>query len=78
MTPMKTTIEIDEALLGNVMALTGVKTRRAAVDYALREAEKKAKVDWLVREAPPDDAFAGAVDAEYDLLALRDREAPEA
>lgn len=75
---MKTTIDIDEALLQRVMELTGVKTRRGAVDYALREAEKSARVIRLVREAPPDDAFGRAVAEDYDVIALRAREIPDA
>ena len=39
---MKTTIDIDERRLKRVMELTGAKTRKAAVNYALREAEKGA------------------------------------
>ena len=74
---MKTTIDIDEKLLTSVMALTGVKTRRGAVDYALREAENSAKVERLVRESPPDDAFKAAVAEGYDLGTLRDQEIPQ-
>jgi hypothetical protein len=74
---MKTTIDIDEKLLGSVMELTGVKTRRGAVDYALREAEKSAKVARLVRESPPDHAFKDAVAEGYDVIALRDQEVPK-
>ena len=73
---MKTTIEIDEALLLNVMALTGVKTRRGVIDYALREAEKSAKVAQLVRDAPADYLFKDAVEDGYDPLALRAQERP--
>jgi hypothetical protein len=74
---MKTTIDIDENLLTSVMTLTGVKTRRGAVNYALREAEKSAKVERLVRESPPDEAFKAAVAEGYDIAALRDQEIPE-
>jgi Arc/MetJ family transcription regulator len=74
---MKTTIEIDETLLKSVMKLTGFKTRRAAVDYALHEAEKAAKVAHLVREAPPARAFRSAVDDSYDILSLREQEKPK-
>ena len=75
---MKTTIDIDEELLVSVMTLTGVKTRRAAIDYALREAEKSAKLAHLVREAPPDVVFGEAVDPGYDVVALRNKEVPDA
>ena len=47
---MKTTVELDEKLLKRVMDLTGAKTRRAAIDYALHEAEKSAK---LINQSSP-------------------------
>ena len=34
---MRTNIEIDDEVLREVQRLTGSKTKRAAVDYALRE-----------------------------------------
>ena len=34
---MRTNIEIDDALIAKVMAATGIKTKREAVDTALRE-----------------------------------------
>jgi Arc/MetJ family transcription regulator len=74
---MKTTIEIDEVLLKRVMALTGVKTRRSVVDYALRELAKGATVAKLVKEAPADYEFGDALDSSYDPVALREREVPE-
>ena len=71
---MKTTIDIDERRLKNVMKLSGAKTRKAAVDYALREAEKSGRIDWLIREALPGSEFADAVDPNYDVRAVRNRE----
>ena len=68
---MKTTIDIDEKRLKRVMELTGVRTRKAAVDYALREAEKAGRIDKLVREALPGSEFKDAVDPGYDILRLR-------
>ena len=35
---MRTNIEIDDALLGRFMAAVGIKTKREAVDVALRDA----------------------------------------
>ena len=34
---MRTMIDIDERLMADVMRLTGVRTKREAVDFALRE-----------------------------------------
>lgn len=53
---MRTNIVIDEQLIENCLKVTGLKTRRAVVDYALRELlrrerqaqirELKGKVTW--------------------------------
>ena len=71
---MKTTIEIDEIRLGRVMKLTGMKTRRAAVDYALAEAEKAAKMRALFEKPLPAEAYRTAVAPGYDVRAAREAE----
>ncbi len=54
---MRTNIDIDDALLGEAMALTGAKTKKQAVNEALRDQVKqrravksllslKGKVEW--------------------------------
>ena len=73
---MKTTIEIDERRLSSVMKLTGLKTRKAAVNYALCSAERQASLDRLLERALPDEAYRTAVDPHYNLAALRKRERP--
>jgi Arc/MetJ family transcription regulator len=73
---MKTTIEIDETLLKRVMRLAGLKTRKSTIAYALREAEKSARVEHLLTHALDGEAFTDAVDPEYDLISLRDQERP--
>lgn len=40
---MRTNIDIDESLLDRVRALTGAKTKREAVDVALRELVARAE-----------------------------------
>ncbi len=45
---MKTTIDLDEDKLGRVMALTGIKTRREAIDFALTEAERFARIKKML------------------------------
>ena len=74
---MKTTIVLDEEKLRRVMRLTGLKTRKAAIDFALTEAERIARVEsfyrkpfYVVSEGEP------VVDPEYDLAALREGETP--
>ena len=74
---MKTTIDIDEKRLKRVMELSGLKTRKAAVDYALRRAESVANIDRMVREALPDDTYLDAVDPSYDVQGTRMKEAGE-
>ena len=71
---MKTSLDIDDAKLRRLMKLTRIKTRKGAIDYALREAEKAARLRNLVREAAPGEDFRDAVDPAYDLLALRSKE----
>ena len=68
---MKTTIEIDEEKLDKIMRLSGIATRKEAVDWALTEAVRLAvmndieKHPWTVAEAKE------AVDPDYDVLAIR-------
>lgn len=38
---MRTTIDIDEELLAKVMKITGLKSKSAAVNYALEEVVKR-------------------------------------
>ena len=70
---MKTTVELDEKRLATVMKLTGLGTRKAAVDYALRVAERAASLDCLMERALPDEAYRTAMDPHYDVVALRNR-----
>lgn len=69
---MKTTIELDEKKLENVMRLKGFKTRKAALDYALSEGERRAKIDALLREPPSSDSGPW-IAPDYDYKALRRR-----
>lgn len=74
-TRMKTTIDLDEKKLRNVMKLKGIKTRREAIDYALAEAERRAKLDVLLREPLPE--IKGAWLREgYEVKDLRELDKP--
>lgn len=73
---MKTTVELDEARLKRVMRLANVRTRREAVDLALREAERAFRINQLLANPLPGHQYADAVDADYDVLAQRQRERP--
>lgn len=68
---MKTTIEIDEGKLKSIMRLTGLGTRKDAVDWALTEALRIAEIDRIA-ETPWDAGFLkDAVDPNYDVIAVR-------
>jgi hypothetical protein len=70
---MKTTVELDEEKLLRVMSLGGFTTRKAALDYALTEAEKKARLiafekkPFYVTNEP-------VVVPGYDVSAIRQKE----
>lgn len=68
---MKMTIEIPEDVLAEVMALTGRQTKREAVEYALREAARRAKQHRIWSEglqATPEQLAADAAPKPSDLL----------
>jgi Arc/MetJ family transcription regulator len=68
---MKTTIDIDEKKLVVVMKLTGVRSRKAAVDYALAATERIERLRKLFEKPLPDQEYRDALDPAYDLTALR-------
>lgn len=69
----KTTVEIDESKLETIMRLTGLPTRKEAIDWALTEAERLAKINRIA-EAPWDpEMLKNAIDPNYDVLAARHR-----
>ena len=74
---MKTTIDIDEEKLMTVMRLSGVRSRKAAVDYALACTEKNERLRLLFEKALPDDAYKAALDPAYDLTVLRAKDRPK-
>lgn len=47
---MKTTIDLDETQLERVMKLTGLTTRKEAIDFALTAAERSARVRALLNQ----------------------------
>ncbi len=75
---MKMTLHIDDRLLARVMAATGAPSKTKAVDLALREVDRKAKLVALATEGlglGPDE-LKDAVDPDYDLDEMRKRETP--
>lgn len=73
---MKTTIELDEARLKRVMELTGLKTKKSAIDEALRNLERTALMGKLLSERLDDSDLENALFPDYDLDELRRREIP--
>jgi Arc/MetJ family transcription regulator len=68
---VKTTIELDEQKLKRVMQLTGIKTRKEAIDFALTEAERIAALDSYYQKAFYIDDASPVVDPDYDVLSKR-------
>ena len=73
---MKTTVDLDEKRLLNVMKLKGFKTRKDALDYALVEAERIAKLEDLMKK-PFYVAEGPVIDPAYDVIKLRKMEKPK-
>lgn len=68
---MKMTIEIPEDVLTELMQLTGLETKRQAVEYALREAARRAKWRRVWGEGlglTPDQLAADAAPKPSDLI----------
>jgi Arc/MetJ family transcription regulator len=68
---MKMTIEIPETVLAELMRLTGHRTKREAVEFALREAARRAQWRRLAAEGlglTPDELAADAAPKPADLL----------
>ena len=68
---MKTTIEIDEGKLDRIMKLSGIATRKDAVDWALTEAVRLATMNDIERNPWTVQESKDAVDGDYDILAIR-------
>lgn len=75
---MKMTMHIDDALLERVMAATGANSKTAAIDLALREMDRRAKLVRLCDEGLglSADELKDAIDPNYDLDKMRRRETP--
>jgi len=72
------TLHIDDGLLARVMEATGAASKTSAIDIALREMDRKAKLVSLATEGlglGPDE-LKDAVDPAYDLDEMRKRETP--
>lgn len=75
---MKMTLHIDDDLLVRVMEATGAASKTAAIDLALREMDRKARLMKLTSEGlgMEPDALKDAVDPSYSLENMRAVETP--
>ncbi len=77
---MKMTMHIDEELLKRVMEHHEFESKTEAVDFALREIDRKAKLRAYAKTGlgMTSDELKSSVYADYDVVALRVAEAPTA
>ena len=77
---MKMTMHIDEGILERVMKWSGAVSKTEAVDLALKEMDRKARLAEIGKKGLglSRAELLGAVDPSYDLMALRLAETPDA
>lgn len=75
---MKITLNVDDALLERVVESTGSKTKTAAIDLALREMDRRARLTETLSNGSGvhGEALANMFDPESDPMALRAAEDP--
>ncbi len=75
---MKMTMHIDEALLDRIVKSHGFASKTEAVDTALREMDRKARLKEFFKKGLgfSPEALRAGVDPNYDLMALRIAETP--
>jgi Arc/MetJ family transcription regulator len=75
---MKMTMHIDETLLEEVMEKYGLETKTDAVNFALKELDRRKKLRAFMREGLGFTAeeLKASVDPNYDLESLRVAETP--
>jgi len=75
---MKMTMHIDEGLLERVIAAHGFASKTEAVEMALREMDRKARLKEFFKKGLGFSAreLKNAVDPDYDIMALRAAKTP--
>ncbi len=68
---MKTTVELDDEKLENIMKAMGFKTRKEAIDWALTEGERMAVMHNIRANPWSTESLKEAIDPDYDVLATR-------
>ena len=64
---MKTTVDIDEKKLNGIMRMAGIRSRKAAVDYALSCADRIERLRKLFKHPLQDKEYANALDPAYEV-----------
>ncbi len=75
---MKITLNVDSELLDRVVKSTGSKTKTAAIDLALREMDRRARLTEVLNEGlgmTPEE-LSGMFDPASDPMTLRAAEDP--
>lgn len=76
---MKMTMHIDEALLDRIVSMQGFASKTEAVDAALREMDRKARLREFFKKglglSPAE--LKASVDPDYDLMAFRAAKTPK-
>jgi Arc/MetJ family transcription regulator len=73
---MKMTIDIDEAALEHFMSVVGIKKKKEAVNEAIRLADRIARKRKLTDTSISKQQLANAIDNEYSLTDLREKDVP--
>jgi Arc/MetJ family transcription regulator len=68
---MKTTVELDDEKLENIMKSMGFRTRKEAIDWALTEAERLAVMHHIRAHPWSAATLREGIDPNYDVLASR-------
>lgn len=76
---MKMTMHIDEGLLASVMAEYGCESKTEAVEMALFEANRRAKLKKFATHGLgfSADELRNSVEPDYDIMSLRVAESPD-
>jgi Arc/MetJ family transcription regulator len=75
---MKITLNVDDALLNRVVETTSAKTKTAAIDFALREVDRRAELTKVLARGSgiSGEDLATLFDPAFDPAAMRVAKAP--
>lgn len=73
---MKMTMHIDEALLAKVMKIHDIETKTEAVEFALHELYRRARLRKFAKEGLDIKPEDWTTEEEYNLAAMRVAETP--